>query len=94
MIFDYAASRELAGALALAMTILPISDDLTRPAVLRRHKSKPNITFSSRPGPLPLSLTEPTMESLCSPRWLDPAVDPNERTPGACYLGDPQVVNT
>ena len=26
-------------------------------------------------------------------RWLDPAVDPNDRTPGTCYLGDPAVVN-
>ena len=24
---------------------------------------------------------------------LDPTVDPNERTPGTCYLGDPRVVN-
>ena len=30
---------------------------------------------------------------MADPRWLDPAVDPNERTPGTCYLGDPQVVN-
>jgi len=30
---------------------------------------------------------------MADPRWLDPNVDPNERTPGTCYLGDPQVVN-
>ena len=30
---------------------------------------------------------------MADPRWLDPAIDPNERTPGTCYLGDPQVVN-
>jgi hypothetical protein len=30
---------------------------------------------------------------MAGPRWLDPSVDPNERTPGSCYLGDPQVVN-
>jgi hypothetical protein len=24
---------------------------------------------------------------------VDPTVDPNERTPGTCYLRDPQVVN-
>jgi hypothetical protein len=30
---------------------------------------------------------------MADPRWLDPTVDPNERTPGTCYLGDPQVVN-
>jgi pimeloyl-ACP methyl ester carboxylesterase len=31
--------------------------------------------------------------TMADPRWLDPSVDPNERTPGTCYLGDPQVVN-
>ena len=32
--------------------------------------------------------------TMADPRWLDPAVDPNERTPGTCYLGDPRWVNT
>ena len=31
--------------------------------------------------------------TMADPRWLDPKVDPNERTPGTCYLGDPRVVN-
>jgi hypothetical protein len=31
--------------------------------------------------------------TMADPRWLDPAVDPNVRTPGTCYLGDPRVVN-
>ena len=31
--------------------------------------------------------------TMADPRWLDPAVDPNERAPGTCYLGDPRVVN-
>lgn len=31
--------------------------------------------------------------TMADPRWLDPAVDPNDRVPGTCYLGDPQVVN-
>src|SRR6201993_2932136 len=31
--------------------------------------------------------------TMADPRWLDPTVDPNERTPGTCYLGDPQLVN-
>jgi pimeloyl-ACP methyl ester carboxylesterase len=31
--------------------------------------------------------------TMADPRWLDPTVNPNERTPGTCYLGDPQVVN-
>lgn len=31
--------------------------------------------------------------TMADPRWLDPAVDPNERQPNWCYLGDPQIVN-
>ena len=31
--------------------------------------------------------------TMADPRWLDPAVDPNDREPGTCYLGDPRVVN-
>ncbi len=31
--------------------------------------------------------------TMADPRWLDPTVDPNERTPRTCYLGDPEVVN-
>ena len=31
--------------------------------------------------------------TMADPRWLDPTVDPNDREPGTCYLGDPQVVN-
>ena len=30
---------------------------------------------------------------MADPRWLDPTVDPNDRAPGTCYLGDPEVVN-
>ena len=31
--------------------------------------------------------------TMGDPRWVDPAVDPNEREPGHCMLGDPFVVN-
>ena len=31
--------------------------------------------------------------TMADPRWLDRAVDPNDREPGTCYLGDPRVVN-
>ena len=31
--------------------------------------------------------------TMADPRWLDPAVDPNEREPGRCYLGDPRQIN-
>ncbi len=31
--------------------------------------------------------------TMADPRWLDPAIEPSDREPGTCYLGDPQVVN-
>jgi len=31
--------------------------------------------------------------TMADPRWLDPAVDANDRTPGRCYLGDPRLIN-
>jgi len=31
--------------------------------------------------------------TMADPRWLDPAIDANDRKPGWCYLGDPKVVN-
>jgi pimeloyl-ACP methyl ester carboxylesterase len=31
--------------------------------------------------------------TMADPRWLDPTLEPNERAPGTCYLGDPRVVN-
>jgi pimeloyl-ACP methyl ester carboxylesterase len=31
--------------------------------------------------------------TMADPRFLDPSIDPNERTPGQCYLGDPRIVN-
>jgi len=30
---------------------------------------------------------------MADPRWLDPSVEPSDRVPGVCYLGDPKVVN-
>ncbi|MBP6996286.1 MAG: alpha/beta fold hydrolase [Phycicoccus sp.] len=43
---------------------------------------------------------EPLMErafvtygTMADPRWLDPTIDPNDRVPGRCYLGDPRIVN-
>ncbi len=32
--------------------------------------------------------------TMADPRWLDPAIEPNGRTPGWSYLGDPAVANT
>jgi len=31
--------------------------------------------------------------TMADPRWLDATIDPNEREPGTCYLGDPKLVN-
>lgn len=31
--------------------------------------------------------------TMADPRWLDPTVDPNDREPYVCYLGDPKIVN-
>jgi pimeloyl-ACP methyl ester carboxylesterase len=31
--------------------------------------------------------------TMADPRWLDPAVDPNDRKPGWSYMGDPRLVN-
>ncbi len=31
--------------------------------------------------------------TMCDVRWLDPAIDPNGRAPGWCYMGDPRAVN-
>lgn len=32
--------------------------------------------------------------TLADPRFLDPALDPNGRKPGWCYMGNPETVNT
>ncbi len=34
-----------------------------------------------------------THGTMADPRWLDPAVDPSDRRPYWCYLGEPRVVN-
>ena len=31
--------------------------------------------------------------TMCDVRWIDPTIDPNERRPNWCYLGDPRTVN-
>jgi pimeloyl-ACP methyl ester carboxylesterase len=31
--------------------------------------------------------------TMCDVRWTDPAQDPSDRRPGACYLGDPRIAN-
>ncbi len=34
-----------------------------------------------------------THRTMCDPRWLDPAIEPNGRRIGWCYMGDPRAVN-
>jgi alpha-beta hydrolase superfamily lysophospholipase len=31
--------------------------------------------------------------TMADPRWLDPTIEPSDRKPGTCYLGDPKIVN-
>jgi pimeloyl-ACP methyl ester carboxylesterase len=31
--------------------------------------------------------------TMADPRWVDPSVDPNDRRPGWCYLGEPRFAN-
>ena len=31
--------------------------------------------------------------TMADPRWLDSSIDPNDRKPNWCFLGDPKVVN-
>ena len=31
--------------------------------------------------------------TMCDVRWIDPTVDPNDRQPDHCYLGDPRTAN-
>ncbi len=35
-----------------------------------------------------------THRTMAEPRYLDPALDPNDRKPNWCYLGNPETVNT
>jgi pimeloyl-ACP methyl ester carboxylesterase len=35
-----------------------------------------------------------THRTLADPRFLDPSLDPNDRRPGWCYLGNPETVNS
>lgn len=35
-----------------------------------------------------------THRTMADPRFLDPTIDPNDRKPGWCYMGNPETVNT
>ncbi|OVZ66432.1 MULTISPECIES: alpha/beta hydrolase [unclassified Pigmentiphaga] len=35
-----------------------------------------------------------THRTMADPRFLDPAIDPNLRIPGTCFLGNPETVNS
>ena len=48
------------------------------------------IRSSSRPD---RELAFTVHATMADPRWLDPAIEPSDRVPGTCYLGDPETVN-
>lgn len=31
--------------------------------------------------------------TMCDPRWIDTSIDPNDRAPNHCHLGDPRTAN-
>src|SRR3546814_10008055 len=31
--------------------------------------------------------------TMADPRWIDASIEPSDRQPGTCYLGDPRIVN-
>lgn len=35
-----------------------------------------------------------THRTMAEPRFLDARIDPNDRTPGTCYLGEPRLANS
>jgi len=47
-----------------------------------------------RPGTSEVERCFVVHRTMCDVRWLDPAIDPNGRRHGWCYLGDPRAVNT
>jgi alpha-beta hydrolase superfamily lysophospholipase len=32
-------------------------------------------------------------KTMADPKWLDPTIDPNDRVPGTCFMGDPRLAN-
>lgn len=54
------------------------------------HEKLAWLKAKGRPSDEHCFVVHGTMADL---RWLDPAIDPNDRPAGRCYMGDPRVVN-
>lgn len=65
-------------------------------ARMRRRTAwvKETLDHLRRKGGKELERAFVTHRTMADPRFLDNSLDPNDRLPGACYLGDPETVNT
>ncbi len=80
---------------------LPLSDDFLvryRAAQVERNrritaKVKEKLAWLRAAGRENEEFAFVTHGTMADPRWVDPMVDPNDRRPGWCYLGDPGIVN-
>lgn len=55
---------------------------------------KEMLTELKRKGTAEVERAFTTHRTLADPRFLDPTLDPNDRKPGWCFMGNPETVNT
>jgi alpha-beta hydrolase superfamily lysophospholipase len=55
---------------------------------------KERLTHLKKKGGAELERAFVTYRTTAEPRYLDPALDPNDRRPRWCYLGNPETVNS
>ncbi|WP_374406240.1 alpha/beta hydrolase [Pelagerythrobacter sp.] len=58
------------------------------------HRVKDTLEDLRRRGGAEMERGFVTHRTLADPRFLDSALDPNDRKPGACYLGVPETANS